>query len=132
MGKLRDGEMRREKAGLYSEALGKLDVIIPFEPEYSESIYHLYVIRARKRDRLREHLASHGISTGLHYPVPLHLQGAFAHLGYKKGDFPVAELLAGEILSLPMFLELGKQAIQRTAMSIRKVMMLSEFTEEHE
>ncbi|HUT04565.1 MAG TPA: aminotransferase class I/II-fold pyridoxal phosphate-dependent enzyme [bacterium] len=114
----KNNEMRREKAGLYGEALGKLDVIIPFEPEYSESVYHLYVIRASKRDRLREHLTSHGISAGLHYPVPLHLQGAFAHLGYKQGDFPVAEKLAAEILSLPMFPELEADAIERCAQII--------------
>ena len=111
----KNNEMRRQKARLYSELLAELDVIAPFEPEYSEGVYHLYVIRAKKRDELREHLASHGVSTGLHYPVPLHLQRAFAHLGYKEGDFPVAEMLANEILSLPMFPELEAETIKRCA-----------------
>ena len=108
-------ERRRRNAALYNEALKGLDLTLPFEPDWAKSVYHLYVIRTTRRDELRKHLASHGISTGLHYPVPLHLQRAFAHLGYKEGDFPVAEMLANEILSLPMFPELEARAIERCA-----------------
>jgi dTDP-4-amino-4,6-dideoxygalactose transaminase len=66
-------------------------------------VYHLFVIRAAERDRLRDALHQAGIETGIHYPIPLHLQKAYEHLGYRRGDFPVTERVADEILSLPMF-----------------------------
>ena len=111
--------MRRRNASLYGKALAELDIITPFEPEYAESVYHLYMIRTKNRDELRERLGRGGISSGLHYPVPLHLQDAFAHLGFKKGDFPVAEMLADEILSLPMFPELEPPMIERCAIVVK-------------
>ena len=104
---------RGHNASLYSKAFAELDIITPFEPEYAESVYNLYMIRTKNRDELRERLGRGGVSIGLHCPVPLHLQDAFAHLGYKRGDFPVAEKLAQEILSLPMFPELEAAAIKR-------------------
>ncbi|MBN1592257.1 MAG: DegT/DnrJ/EryC1/StrS family aminotransferase [Candidatus Coatesbacteria bacterium] len=110
--------MRRQNAEIYNKALAKLDIIVPFEPEFAESVYHLYMIRVKKRDELQKHLAENGIFAGIHYPVPLHLQGAFADLVYEKGDFPVAEKLAGEILSLPMFPELEQDIIERCATTI--------------
>jgi dTDP-4-amino-4,6-dideoxygalactose transaminase len=79
------------------------DVTLPCEPSWSEPVYHLYVIRTRERDRLREALQTAGIETGIHYPHPLHLQNAYRRLGYARGDFPVAERAAQEILSLPMY-----------------------------
>jgi dTDP-4-amino-4,6-dideoxygalactose transaminase len=69
-------------------------------------VYHLYVIRTEDREGMMEYLKSVGIGTGIHYPIPLHLQQAYRHLGYKKGDFPVTEKLAPQILSLPMFPQL--------------------------
>ena len=77
-------------------------------------VFHLYVVRllgrdAAFRDAVRERLAEAGVESGLHYPVPLHLQPAYAHLGYRRGDFPVAERLAAEILSLPMFPEITEE-----------------------
>jgi dTDP-4-amino-4,6-dideoxygalactose transaminase len=86
---------------LFTEA--GTDIVLPSEPSWSESVYHLFVIRAAERDRLRDALHQAGIETGIHYPIPLHLQKAYEHLGYRRGDFPVTERVADEILSLPMF-----------------------------
>ena len=82
-------------------------------------VYHLYVIRAQDRNRLRDFLQNRGVATGLHYPKPIHLMRAYEHLGYRQGAFPVAERYAGEILSLPMFPELTKDQIEYVAESIR-------------
>jgi dTDP-4-amino-4,6-dideoxygalactose transaminase len=87
------------------EALGTA-ITLPHEPSWVKSTYHLFVIRAANRDGLTLHLSKRGIGTGIHYPVPLHLQNAYRSLGHKEGDFPVAERLASEILSLPMFPEI--------------------------
>ncbi len=95
---------RRKAAAYYNELLSAIDgIITPYEPEWSLAVYHLYVIRASARDEVQKRLEAEGIGTGLHYPVPLHLQSAYASLGYSKGDFPVTEAAASEILSLPMF-----------------------------
>ena len=76
------------------------------------AVYHLFVVRVQNRERLIKHLASAGIGTGIHYPIPLHLQKAYAFLGYTNGEFPVAERMAMEIVSLPMFpgIEAGQQS----------------------
>lgn len=97
-------DMRRERASAYAELFsGCQDVIAPREPSWSKAVWHLYVIRVKDRDGLQTHLSENGIGTGLHYPVPLHLQKACARLGYRKGELPVTERLSSEILSLPMF-----------------------------
>lgn len=82
------------------------NITIPFINQSSTPVYHLYVIRTPKREKLINHLLSKGIQTGIHYPIPLHLQRSLQHLGYKKNDFPVAESLSKEILSLPIYPEL--------------------------
>jgi dTDP-4-amino-4,6-dideoxygalactose transaminase len=99
---------RRERANEYNCLFANLDdaVILPHEPSWSRAVYHLYVIRTEDREGMMEYLKSVGIGTGIHYPIPLHLQQAYRHLGYKKGDFPVTEKLAPQILSLPMFPQL--------------------------
>jgi dTDP-4-amino-4,6-dideoxygalactose transaminase len=95
---------RRAAAARYAELFSKMpDVIVPFEPETSRAIFHLYVIRTRDREGLAEHLKSQGVFTGLHYPVPLHLQKCYRDWSYANGSFPVTERVASEILSLPMF-----------------------------
>jgi dTDP-4-amino-4,6-dideoxygalactose transaminase len=102
-------ELRRDAAAHYRELLGTLAgnyIGLPDEPEWTKCVYHLFVIRASNRDGLIKHLAGKGIGTGIHYPVPLHLQNAYANLGYRSGDFPVAEALAREIVSLPMYPQL--------------------------
>ncbi len=98
---------RRQAAARYQELLKSVEgVVIPFEPAWSRAVYHLYVIRTSNRDELQKHLGAMLVGTGLHYPVPLHLQKAYAMNGYEEGDFPVAEKTASEILSLPMFPQL--------------------------
>lgn len=108
LGHLKDWtEKRRRVAGLYNNLLeGVGDIQIPEEIDNTYCVYHLYVIQTEKRDQLRAFLQEKQIGTGLHYPVPLHLQNAYNYLGGKAGDFPVAEQAAKRILSLPMFPEL--------------------------
>ena len=107
---------RRAAAVRYRELLSKIPgVIVPFEPETSRAIHHLYVIRAKDRDALGEHLKSQGVSTGLHYPVPLHLQKCYQEWGYARGSFPVTERVASDILSLPMFPGLTAEQQKRVA-----------------
>lgn len=101
-------EQRRQNAAQYEDLLAcpGEDLILPFEPEWSRAVYHLYVVRAPERDWLREYLTEAGIGTGIHYPIPLHLQKAYRHLRYRQDHFPVAERTAREVLSLPMYPEL--------------------------
>jgi len=98
-------ERRRECAARYQELLGAAaeGVKLPFEPSWSKAVFHLYVVQVQNREQLQKHLGEAGIGTGIHYPIPLHLQKAYKHLGYRQGDFPVSEEAASQILSLPMF-----------------------------
>jgi len=113
-------EMRRKNAQRYNERLSDIEqVIVPLELQGVKHVYHLYVIRAKDRDKLQIFLKENGIGTGLHYPIPLHLTQAYAHLGYKKGEFPVAEKLANEILSLPMYPELTEEQIDYVCEKIK-------------
>jgi len=110
---------RRERAAWYNNLLRDLDVVTPYEPAWAEAVYHLYVIRIARRDDVREWLRDAGIATGIHYPVPIHLQPAFRYLGYKESDFPVAETCAREVLSLPMYAELTREQAERIAARLR-------------
>jgi dTDP-4-amino-4,6-dideoxygalactose transaminase len=96
---------RRERAAEYNQLLASAEgsVTCPHEPSWSRAVYHLYVVRAHDRDGLIKHLKEAGIGTGIHYPIPLHMQKAYDYLNYRQGDFPVAEKVAVEIVSLPMF-----------------------------
>jgi len=99
--------LRRERAADYNRLLAENEAVVtPYEPSWSRAVYHLYVIRTGDRDRLVKHLTDAGIGTGLHYPVPLHLQKAYASFNYSRGDFPASERAAEEIVSLPMFPQL--------------------------
>jgi dTDP-4-amino-4,6-dideoxygalactose transaminase len=101
---------RREHAAEYNRLLASSDaVVLPHEPSWSRAVYHLYVIRTADRGGLMDHLRLAGIGTGIHYPIPLHLQKAYDVLGYQAGDFPVAERVATEIVSLPMFPQLTRE-----------------------
>jgi dTDP-4-amino-4,6-dideoxygalactose transaminase len=104
-------QKRRRRARRYGELLeSQYDrIILPYESPLSKAVYHLYVIRVKNRGRLQAHLAKTNITTQIHYPIPLHLQAAYATLGHKKGDFPVTEKAAEEILSLPMYPQLKPQ-----------------------
>jgi len=111
---------RRTAAARYNELLEPLGehLALPIEPEWSRAVYHLYVVRSENRDALREHLAAAGIDSGLHYPLPLHLQKAYESYGWQPGDFRVSERLAAECLSLPMFPELTPEQQQRIAQCV--------------
>jgi dTDP-4-amino-4,6-dideoxygalactose transaminase len=111
---------RQQLAGLYNELLSGSGVVTPNEAPYAQSVWHLYVIRTKNRDALKAHLGSQGIMTGIHYPIPIHLQPAYSDLGYKKGDFPVTEAYADEILSLPIYAELTPDTVQYVADTIRE------------
>ena len=95
---------RQQSASSYRELLGGIDGVgLPYELKCTESVYHLFVVRVEGRDEVQRRLADAGIGTGIHYPVPLHLQKAYSGAGYKAGDFPVTEQAAQEILALPMY-----------------------------
>jgi dTDP-4-amino-4,6-dideoxygalactose transaminase len=121
---------RREVAARYNEGFRSLRgaLTIPYEPSWAKSIYHLYVIRVQDRDELREHLSRAHVGTGIHYPIPLHLQKAYEPLGYAEGSFPVTEKAASEILSLPMYPQLGSEAQEQVR---AQVVEFVEATVEH-
>ncbi len=122
---------RRKAAAKFKELLKDVEgIVLPKEMDYAKHVYHLFVIRiqkseirnqnSEKRNELQKYLGENGIATGLHYPVPLHEQPCFAHLGYKKGDFPVTEQLAECGLSLPMFAELTNEQIEYISGKIKE------------
>lgn len=113
-------EQRRAAARLYDELLAPLDgsIVCPVESSTSKSVYHLYVVRTQFRDELQKHLNAAGIGTGIHYPIPIHLQAAYASMGWKPGDFPETEAAAHETLSLPMFAGLSADQQKRVAETI--------------
>jgi dTDP-4-amino-4,6-dideoxygalactose transaminase len=121
---------RREHAAQYQRLLKSVDgaLVPPFEPSWSRAVHHLYVVRTADREGLMNHLQKAGIGTGIHYPIPLHLQKAYASLQYSRGDLPMAEKAAMEVVSLPMFpqLKAAQQArvveeiLNFTSMTARK------------
>jgi dTDP-4-amino-4,6-dideoxygalactose transaminase len=114
-------EARRRNARRYSELLSDIpNVAIPSEAPYAKHVYHLYAIGTKQRDELRNWLSYRGISTGVHYPIPIHLQEAYKYLGFLNGSFPVAEKVAKEILSLPMFPELTEDEICYVSESVKE------------
>jgi dTDP-4-amino-4,6-dideoxygalactose transaminase len=113
-------ERRRAHAASYNELLAG-SVSLPPVAAWADPVWHLYVIRVENRDELRQALADEGIASGLHYPVPLHLQPALEDLGHRPGDFPVAEEWARTLLSLPMFPELEPDEIARVADVVTRV-----------
>jgi dTDP-4-amino-4,6-dideoxygalactose transaminase len=102
-------DSRRGLAHRYHELFEEIKswIIIPREAPWTKGVYHLYVVRVLDREALQAHLAEMGIGTGIHYPIPLHQQKAYEHLGHKVGDFPVTERVSQEIVSLPMFPQLS-------------------------
>jgi dTDP-4-amino-4,6-dideoxygalactose transaminase len=111
-------QQRRQVAAQYHEALAGSDIILPAEMPWGQHVYHLYVIQADDRDALRRRLESAGIESGLHYPIPLHLQEAYRWLGYQQGSFPVTEAVVSRILSLPMYPGISIEAVARVAEEI--------------
>ena len=114
-------ENRRKVAAKYNELLSDIDqIILPKEMDYAKHVYHLFVLQVKSnngavksegRDKLQKYLGEHGIASGLHYPIPLHLQPCFSHLGYKKGEFPESEKLAEQGISLPMYPEMTDEQL---------------------
>jgi len=111
---------RRRVAHRYHELLADTPLQLPREADYAQSAWHLYVVRHPRRDELKKHLEGNDIGCALHYPLPLHLQKAYAHLKHKQGDFPVSEKAARECLSLPIYPELTDAQIQRVAEVIKE------------
>ena len=114
-------ECRRAVAQSYRRLLtGVGDIVLPEEMPYAKHVYHLFVIQTTKRDELQKYLTEQGIGTGLHYPIPLHLQKCFSHFGYRKGDFPVTERLSERCLSLPMFAEMTPAQVETVVTAIKR------------
>jgi dTDP-4-amino-4,6-dideoxygalactose transaminase len=117
---------RRRVAALYRELLaGAPGVVLPVEADYARHIYHVFAVRVSGRDELIKKLGERGIGTGIHYPVPVHLQNAYASLGHKRGDFPVSEACADSFLSLPMFPELTDAQVQTVATEFKALLTAS-------
>src|SRR5580658_3000304 len=110
-------DQRRASARIYDEILKPMSgsIVLPYESSESRSVYHLYVVRTQNRDELQKLLNDAGIGTGIHYPIPVHLQNAYRSFGWKRGDFPATEQAADQILSLPMFAGLQPEQQQRVA-----------------
>jgi len=112
-------DSRRSRSARYNAAFERIDRIRPVvEMPGHRHVYHLYVVRVEDRDALGTALRERGIASGIHYPVPLHLQPAYQYLGHKKGDFPAAEMCAREIISLPMFAELTDEMVDEVAAAV--------------
>jgi len=111
--------LRRQHAARYRELLAPLAdtgaLALPVAADYAEHVYHLFVVQTEARDRLQRYLSAAGVQTGIHYPVPIHLQPAYAALGHREGDFPVAESQSRRVLSLPMFAELNERQLKYVA-----------------
>ena len=115
-------EARRRHAAGYNELLAGVDVQKPVEMPYAKHVYHVYAIRTPRRDLLQESLQAQGIQTGIHYPIPVHLQKAYADFGYGVGDLPVTEQASNELLSLPMFAELQEPQIEAVCAAVREAL----------
>ena len=112
-------KLRRAHAARYSQGFaGNDEVITPFEADYSRHVYHVYAIRVKQRDEVMQQLEAKGIGCGVHYPVPVHLQKAYTELGYGSGDFPVAEQIADEFISLPLYPELRNDQIDHVVEAV--------------
>jgi dTDP-4-amino-4,6-dideoxygalactose transaminase len=111
---------RRDRAAEYNRSFESIatSIISPYEPPWSRAVYHLYVVRIEDRERFMAHLKSMGIGTGIHYPIPLHLQKAYRCLGHVAGDFPVCEKVANQIVSLPMFPQMTAEQQSRVVEEI--------------
>ncbi|CAN5266090.1 DegT/DnrJ/EryC1/StrS family aminotransferase [soil metagenome] len=117
----RGNAARRRHAAHYRKALAELEeVVLPWEAPYAQHVYHIFAIRLQERDEAMRFLESAGIGCGIHYPVPVHLQQAYAGLGYRAGAFPISEATAAEFISLPMFPELTAEQIDRVAAVVKE------------
>lgn len=113
-------EARRRIVRQYNDLLAQSDIETPVEMPWAEHVYHVYTVRSADRDALQAALTAEGIQTGIHYPVPVHLQPAYADLGYGPGAFPHAEAAAKQVLSLPLYPELSSQAVVQVAAAVSR------------
>jgi dTDP-4-amino-4,6-dideoxygalactose transaminase len=111
-------EARRARAADYARAFAGSGITIPVERPQHRHVYHVYAVRLAQRDATRAALQAADIQTGVHYPIPIHLQPAHADLGYAAGDFPVSEKVASEVLSLPMFPEMTTEQVEQVASAV--------------
>jgi dTDP-4-amino-4,6-dideoxygalactose transaminase len=111
---------RREIAKKYHGGIRNSKIKMQSQPEWADSIYHLFVVTTDSRESFVKHLTDNGINPGFHYPVPCHLQKAYTHLNYKKGDFPNSEHLAAHCISLPMFAELTDEDVERVITTVNQ------------
>ena len=116
----RMNEERRRIAKKYIEGINNPNVILPYVPDYAEPVWHIFAIRTDRRDELAKYLNDAGIGTNKHYPIPMHLQKCYKDLGYKAGDFPVAEEISGTQLSLPMYYGMEEASIEYVIDTINK------------
>ena len=114
-------ELRRTHATRFAELLKDSELVLPAEMTYARHVYHVYVVQSEARDGLQKSLSDAGIQTGIHYPIPIHLQPAYASMGHQRGDFPEAERQSDRVLSLPMFAELSEEQIERVTAAIRSL-----------
>lgn len=114
---------RRGHVNCYRKLLSHLPLSLPNERANTKTVCHLFVIRTKRRDEIQRHLRLRGIETGVHYPIPLHLQPAYRHLGYREGDFPNTEQAVREVLSLPMYPELSDEQISQVVEAIAEVLV---------
>jgi dTDP-4-amino-4,6-dideoxygalactose transaminase len=121
-------QKRREATARYNELLSKASagIVLPYEPSWSRAVYHLYVIRTAERNELQAHMSASGICTGIHYPVPVHLQKPYRSMGFNQGDFPVAEDAAAHVLSLPMYPGLSAEQQERVTDEIARFEKMAE------
>lgn len=113
-------EARRAHAAFYDQHLKGLNLEFVPQKDYARHVYHLYPILVENRDQVMRTLAEEGVQSGIHYPIPVHLQPAYANLGYKEGDFPVSESIARRTMSLPMFPEMTQEQAQRVVDAVKK------------
>lgn len=112
-------DARRSNAAIYNSMLEGLPITLPVEKPFNKHVYHQFTIRCPERDKLKEFLATRGVSTGIYYPAPLHLEEAYRNLGYKPGDLPETERTCDEVLSLPIFQGLTREQVEHVAESIK-------------
>jgi dTDP-4-amino-4,6-dideoxygalactose transaminase len=115
-------ESRRAHAHRYHELLGEAGdaIVVPLEASWTKGVYHLYVVRVQDREAFQAALAEAGIGTGIHYPIPLHLQKAYESLNFKRGDFPATERVAAEIVSLPMFPQMTREQVDEVSKRVKE------------
>jgi dTDP-4-amino-4,6-dideoxygalactose transaminase len=114
-------QLRRSHARVYDRAFeGVEEIIAPFVSANSLHVYHIYAIRVQERDEVMRLLGEKGVGSGVHYPVPIHLQEAYRSLGYRRGAFPISERSATEMISLPMFPELTPAQLEIVAQSVKE------------